>query len=610
MVNRWLNLRITQQFMVFFVITCIMPIGMVSALFFQSLDEKFMDRISSTLDTGLLLAEQVYQKNLEKLSVSTTEATHFTVRENYDELARTGSIQSLKKTLNRYFEMRSFDVLDLYDASGKKITRAGSLHTSSETSLAEMLKAAHAGKTVSALERFRFGEDELRLAYVSISPIFSEQGNSRVAGVLLVGESFDHQPALQEITRILPDLDLRIYSNPENSKGPLRLLYSSLENAPSQLPSKLLEQSLNTPIYKLSKDPKEVFPAFYETINHKKYLSKSLVLRNFANQPIGLLVVSTSEEDLAELKMKKFWLLSALLLCGALIIGVTGTWFKRTFVDPVVSLSRAADRVAEGQLDITVPEQTTQREIRNTIRSFNKMTTQLQEDQRLHHNFISALTHDLRTPLIAQKRVLEMYEELGEELPQDLKSLNVGLLKSNNHLLDMVNKILEAYQYDAGKIMPHPEFCALHEIVEEVILSLRAWADQKRITLINRISPDLPMGFWDRTQLRRVFQNLIANALENIQEDRQVIVDAIPHPEAVQISVSDNGPGISPETLPLIFTRYFTGDRRRQKIGSGLGLYICRRIIENHGGQIHAESQLGQGARFIINLPLKALYEE
>src|SRR5690606_4771011 len=101
------------------------------------------------------------------------EATHFTARVNYDELAKTGSVQSLKNTLNRYFEMRSFDVLDLYDASGKKITRAGSLHTSSEKSLVDMLKAVHAGKTVSALERFRFGENDSCLAYVSISPIFS-----------------------------------------------------------------------------------------------------------------------------------------------------------------------------------------------------------------------------------------------------------------------------------------------------------------------------------------------------------------------------------------------------------------------------------------------------
>lgn len=75
-------------------------------------------------------------------------------------------------------------------------------------------------------------------------------------------------------------------------------------------------------------------------------------------------------------------------------------------------------------------------------------------------------------------------------------------------------------------------------------------------------------------------------------------------PEHIRITVIDNGPGINPETLPLIFTRYFTGDHSRQKIGSGLGLYICRMIIENHGGQIQTESQLGQGASFMIDLPL------
>lgn len=120
------------------------------------------------------------------------------------------------------------------------------------------------------------------------------------------------------------------------------------------------------------------------------------------------------------------------------------------------------------------------------------MTHQLQEDQQLHHHFISTLTHDLRTPLIAQKRVLEIYDELGNELPAEVSNLNHGLLNSNNHLLDMVNKIWETHQYEAGKMTPHPEFCTLQEIVEECILSLHGWADQKHIALINQIPETLP----------------------------------------------------------------------------------------------------------------------
>ena len=123
------------------------------------------------------------------------------------------------------------------------------------------------------------------------------------------------------------------------------------------------------------------------------------------------------------------------------------------------------------------------------------------------------------------------------------------------------------------------------------------------------------MPFWwaDGHQLQRVLNNLVGNALENIAAGRQVSVTAalVPKPVAkgkpaetvLKMEVSDTGPGIPPDQLPHLFERYYVGNRTRQKIGSGLGLYICKMIMTLHGGTIEVQSELGHGARFILTLP-------
>jgi signal transduction histidine kinase len=118
------------------------------------------------------------------------------------------------------------------------------------------------------------------------------------------------------------------------------------------------------------------------------------------------------------------------------------------------------------------------------------------------------------------------------------------------------------------------------------------------------------MIYADKDQLKRVFQNLFSNAVSNIQDDRFIEVRALIENGQLHIEVADNGPGINPDTLPHLFTRYFTGDRLRQKIGSGLGLYICRMIIEQHGGRIWADSAPGKGTNILFEMPQESPRED
>jgi PAS domain S-box-containing protein len=231
----------------------------------------------------------------------------------------------------------------------------------------------------------------------------------------------------------------------------------------------------------------------------------------------------------------------------------------------------------------------------------------LKENERLRSTFISALTHDLRTPLIAQRRLIELLQDLCEMIDGKAAFLVKGLLQNNENLLDMVNKLLETYQYAEGKIMVTFEPFSLHKMVEDCYDSLREMASSKQIQLLNEVPEDFPEIFADPSLIQRVFINLLGNAVENISAGCEVRITARQGEQMFAIDVADNGKGIDPELLPNIFDRYFTRSRMRQRIGSGLGLFICKMIADLHGGTISVTSELGKGAVFTIHLPRQPL---
>jgi PAS domain S-box-containing protein len=231
----------------------------------------------------------------------------------------------------------------------------------------------------------------------------------------------------------------------------------------------------------------------------------------------------------------------------------------------------------------------------------------LKENERLRSTFISALTHDLRTPLIAQRRLIELLQDLCDGIDGKAAFLVKGLLQNNENLLDMVNKLLETYQYAEGKIMVTFEPFSLHRLVEDCYDGLREMASSKQIQLVNDVPKDFPEVFADPSLIKRVVINLLGNAVESNSTGCEVRIRAREGEHMFVIDVADNGMGIDPELLPNIFDRYFTRSRMRQRIGSGLGLFICKMIADLHGGTISVTSEIGKGAVFTIHLPKQPL---
>lgn len=258
-------------------------------------------------------------------------------------------------------------------------------------------------------------------------------------------------------------------------------------------------------------------------------------------------------------------------------------------------------RLLNEELEQRVSERTSELQSKNKV--LGETLAQLQESEKLRSTFISALTHDLRTPLVAQKRALELFQGYSGSLPPRLSGLSDRLLKSNDGLLEMVNLLLETYQFEAGKNQPLLEDTNLYVLTADCFSEVASLAEVKQIKLENNIAQTLPSVLCDAQQLRRVWMNLLGNALENIPDGSLIQFSAQEIKNGFEICIEDNGPGIPPEALPHLFKRYYTGDKTRKKIGSGLGLYICHMIMELHDGSIHVESILGQGTRFTLNLP-------
>ncbi|PSO48110.1 MAG: hybrid sensor histidine kinase/response regulator [Cyanobacteria bacterium SW_9_44_58] len=232
------------------------------------------------------------------------------------------------------------------------------------------------------------------------------------------------------------------------------------------------------------------------------------------------------------------------------------------------------------------------------------------EIARQRADFVSRLTHDLRTPLVAADRMLNLFQQgaLGEMSPQ-MEEAVATMTRSNRNLLDMVNTLLEVYRFEAGRKVLNFATVDVKEIINEVIQELTPLAEEKGLSLKKQDKIDdeqLTEVEGDRLELRRVFTNLVGNAIkftdEGSVEVRLKQQEQATTPELV-IEVEDTGPGVSPEEQKTLFERFRKG--KHQNSGSGLGLHLSQRILESHNGSITLDSEVGKGSTFTVKLPVK-----
>ncbi|MBI5381785.1 MAG: PAS domain S-box protein [Opitutae bacterium] len=237
-----------------------------------------------------------------------------------------------------------------------------------------------------------------------------------------------------------------------------------------------------------------------------------------------------------------------------------------------------------------------------------RANAKLQELDRLKSEFLATMSHELRTPLnsiIGFSSILRqgMAGPLNAEQAHQLELVH----GSARHLLSLINDLLDVSRIEAGRIELVCAPCELAEVLGEVERSLGPLVVAKGISYLTTLAPGLPTVLSDRKRLYQIFLNLANNAVK-FTERGGVEVTASSDAAGVIVAVRDTGLGIKPESLPLLFEafRQVDGSARRQYEGTGLGLYLVRKLLDLLGGTIAVESTYGRGSTFKVRLPRMA----
>jgi signal transduction histidine kinase len=234
--------------------------------------------------------------------------------------------------------------------------------------------------------------------------------------------------------------------------------------------------------------------------------------------------------------------------------------------------------------------------------------THFKELDALKSDFVSTVSHDLRSPLTLMRgyaTMLEMVGQLNEQQVGYVRKIVAGV----ENMSRMVNNLLDLGRIEAG-VGLQLETVPVVDVVERVVNAMQLQAAQKQIQLTAEIPPQtMPLIEADQALLQQAIQNLVENAIKFTKQGGRVMVRVQVQPVGLVIQVIDNGIGISPMDLPRMFEKFYRGAQGTTKDmdqrGTGLGLAIVRSIAERHGGRVWAESQLGKGSTFYLSLPLK-----
>jgi signal transduction histidine kinase len=299
-----------------------------------------------------------------------------------------------------------------------------------------------------------------------------------------------------------------------------------------------------------------------------------------------------------------------LLFAGGIAVSL-GYFFSVSLTDRIANLSRAAGKVAQGQFDARVMV-TGRDEIGDLARAFNDMAAQLDraaqqqhELDRLRRELVAWIGHDLRTPLASIRVILEALVDGVVENPATIERY---LNTAQHHITSLsllLDDLFDMAQIDAGGLRLEREPSSMCDLISDTIEAFSALAERQGVTLKGSATPEVDPVSMDVQKIGRVLNNLLDNALRHTPTGGAVQVTTSASPSNVQVEISDTGEGISEQDLPRVFERFYRGEKSRSRAtgGSGLGLAIAAGIVEAHGGQIGAESEVGQGTRVWFTLP-------
>ena len=302
--------------------------------------------------------------------------------------------------------------------------------------------------------------------------------------------------------------------------------------------------------------------------------------------------------------MAKDLFISAFIILISVALAV-GLWVYRSIAVPLVKLKKATQNIKEGNLDFVLDVEGND-EFSELCQDFEEMRRRLKESteeknliEKENKELISNISHDLKTPITAVKGYIEGIMDGVADTPEKMDRYVRTIYNKTNEMDHLINELTfyskidtNRIPYTFGKLNVEDYFA---DCAEEVGLEL----ETRGIELVyaNYVEKDV-MVIADGEQIRRVIHNIISNAIKYMDKPKGIIQIRIKDVgDFIQIEIEDNGKGIGPKDLPYIFDRFYRTDvsRNSSKGGSGIGLSIVKKILEDHGGKVWATSRLGIG---------------
>ncbi|WP_031368114.1 sensor histidine kinase, partial [Clostridium botulinum] len=243
-------------------------------------------------------------------------------------------------------------------------------------------------------------------------------------------------------------------------------------------------------------------------------------------------------------------------------------------------------------------------ELLNESREYNKLIT----------DFLANISHELKTPLnviFTAVQILDLYKKDAESY--DKKEQYIKVIKQNCYrLMRLINNLLDTTKLDSGYLKLNLVNCNIVNLVEEITLSVVYYAESKNINIIFDTDVEEKIMAVDPDKIERIVLNLLSNAIKFTGSGGNIYVTVKDFEDNIIISVKDTGIGIPEDKIENIFDRFVQVDKtlRRNKEGSGIGLYLVKSFVNMHEGTIDIQSEIGKGSEFIINIPVKLVKED
>ena len=379
-----------------------------------------------------------------------------------------------------------------------------------------------------------------------------------------------------------------------------------IASSPDKLESLTVPEEMMEKIDASDADYYHVFGTLGGMLDGKSYITVS-EMRNEHGQPSGYLFLCSSGEQLTQFK-QQFWsnfLLSAcvMLLCASILTKL----LMRKLTDPLQKVTDAAQRFGGGDLSVRVEGVEGEGEVADLARTFNRMADNIQTNDNSRGQFMGNIAHELRTPMTTIKGFVDGI--LDGTIPPEMQNHYLQLVsEETGRLARLIQNMLDLSKLESGEYQVNARMFNIWETLTGVALAAEQRINDGMIELEGLTMDEKVLVYADPDLIHQVAYNLLDNAIKFTPAGGTIRFSVEKLGPETEIAVWNSGQGISPEALPYVFQRFYKEDRSRglHARGAGLGLNICKVLVNLSGGQIRVESQQGEWCRFVFTLPSQA----